>query len=156
MNPQSFFTVSARLRRMLPLLGLGLALGASTQAETFTLFIYESPAAFAARTDPEKGPAYWGSFADAGKTLQTAGILRGGAALHGHDHVKKVHQGQAAKTTSGAYAQAKLQLGGYFIIDVPTAEDAAKWAAKLPFTGEGVVEVRPHYPVPGMNAPATP
>jgi len=45
--------------------------------------------------------------------------------------------------TDGPYAETKEQLGGYFVIDVPTLDEALAWAAKCPDAWHGSVEVRP-------------
>jgi hypothetical protein len=47
-----------------------------------------------------------------------------------------------AQILDGPYADAKEQLGGFFIIDVANREEAMQWAAKCPAVGHGVVEVR--------------
>jgi len=39
--------------------------------------------------------------------------------------------------------QTKEQLGGYYLIDVPTLDAALAWAAKIPSAGYGSIEVRP-------------
>lgn len=46
-------------------------------------------------------------------------------------------------TTDGPYAETKEQLGGYYILDVPTLDEALKWAARCPGAMHGAVEVRP-------------
>jgi hypothetical protein len=43
----------------------------------------------------------------------------------------------------GPYADAKEQLGGFHIIDVPDLDAAISWAARSPTALHGVVEVRP-------------
>ena len=48
-----------------------------------------------------------------------------------------------SKVLDGPYAEAKEQLGGYYIIDVPDLDAATKWAARCPGASHGVVEVRP-------------
>jgi hypothetical protein len=48
----------------------------------------------------------------------------------------------------GPYAEAKEQLGGYFLIDVADLDAAIAWAARCPAASEGSVEVRPVWPVP--------
>jgi hypothetical protein len=46
----------------------------------------------------------------------------------------------------GPYAEAKEQLGGFHIIDVPDLDTALAWAARCPSASRGVVEVRPVWP----------
>ena len=46
----------------------------------------------------------------------------------------------------GPYAEAKEQLGGFHVIDVPDLDTAHAWAARCPSAARGVVEVRPVWP----------
>ena len=50
--------------------------------------------------------------------------------------------------TDGPFAETKEQLGGYYIVDVETLDDALAWAAKIPGARTGTIEVRPLMPVP--------
>jgi hypothetical protein len=47
----------------------------------------------------------------------------------------------------GPYAEAKEQLGGFHLIDVPDLDTALAWAARCPSAARGRVEVRPVWPV---------
>ena len=46
-------------------------------------------------------------------------------------------------TTDGPYAETKEQLGGYYLIDVESLDEAIEWAAKIPSARWGKIEVRP-------------
>jgi hypothetical protein len=46
-------------------------------------------------------------------------------------------------TTDGPFAETKEQLGGYYIVDVETLDEAIEWAAKIPSARLGSIEVRP-------------
>ncbi len=46
----------------------------------------------------------------------------------------------------GPYVEAKEQLGGFHVIDVPDLDTALAWAARCPSAGRGLVEVRPVWP----------
>lgn len=46
-----------------------------------------------------------------------------------------------------AHAQACEQLGGYFLIDVSDRAGAIAWAARCPRAANGVVKVRPGWPM---------
>lgn len=129
-----------------------MAVPALAQAKPFTILIYEDSAQIALRTDgTDKGKTYWNSYAAVGKAMADAGILRGGGALSAETDAKVVEIREGAQTVrDGAYASTERVLGGYFIVDVPALEDALAWAAKVPAATTGSVEVRPHFPVPGM------
>ena len=45
--------------------------------------------------------------------------------------------------TDGPFAETKEVLGGYYLIDVETLDEALEWAAKIPSARLGHVEVRP-------------
>ena len=47
----------------------------------------------------------------------------------------------------GPYADTKEQLGGYYLIDVPDLDAALSWAARCPGASQGVIEVRPIWPM---------
>ena len=46
-------------------------------------------------------------------------------------------------TTDGPFAETKEQLGGYYLIDVNSLDEALEWAAKIPSARSGTIEVRP-------------
>lgn len=119
-----------------------------TSAAEYTLMIYESPEDIAARSDRgESGKAYWNGYAQIGRDLARAGILKGGAALDPVSEVRSVSApgGKTEVANSGVRA-GKSMLGGYFIIDVPDLATAIAWAGRIPASAKGVVEVRPHAP----------
>jgi len=45
--------------------------------------------------------------------------------------------------TDGPFAETKEQLGGYYLIDAPSLDDAIEAAARIPTARTGRVEVRP-------------
>ena len=53
-------------------------------------------------------------------------------------------------TTDGPFAETKETLGGYYMIDVDTLDEALEWAAKMPNIGYGSVEVRPIMELPAQ------
>ena len=44
--------------------------------------------------------------------------------------------------TDGPYAESKEALGGYFILDCESLDEALSWAARIPGASHGAVEVR--------------
>jgi hypothetical protein len=55
--------------------------------------------------------------------------------------------------TDGPFAETKEQLGGFYLIEADSADEALRWAEKIPAARYGAVEVRPLLPVPA-EAPA--
>ncbi len=143
---------------MNPFLAISLMslVATGAQAAQYQLMVYETPAELAKRSDPSPaGKAYWERFAAYGEQLKAAGILRGGAALHGGRTARSVTvEGGQVRVADRPVASSKTELGGYFVIETDRLEDAVAWAAKAPSSSAGgAVEVRPFYPVPGMMAP---
>lgn len=50
--------------------------------------------------------------------------------------------GGKVNVTDGPYAEAKEVVGGYWLIQVKTREEAVEWAKRVPFDEGGVVELR--------------
>jgi hypothetical protein len=59
----------------------------------------------------------------------------------------RIRDGEVS-TTDGPFAETKEQLGGYYLVDVESAEEAAEWAAKVPSARFGTIEVRPVMQIP--------
>lgn len=51
--------------------------------------------------------------------------------------------GGRATIHDGPFAEAKEQLGGFYIVDVPDLDAALEIARKVPLGADGVVEIRP-------------
>jgi len=45
--------------------------------------------------------------------------------------------------TDGPFAETKEQLGGFYVLDVKDLDEAIEWAAKIPGSQFGGVEIRP-------------
>jgi hypothetical protein len=73
-----------------------------------------------------------------------AHIIKGGNALLSVNDAKtvRVRNGKTL-TTDGPFAETKEQLGGYYLIDAPSVQDAIAAAAQLPGARNGSIEVRP-------------
>jgi hypothetical protein len=47
------------------------------------------------------------------------------------------------EVTDGPFAETKEQLGGFYVLDVKDLDEAIEWAAKIPGSQFGSVEIRP-------------
>lgn len=111
----------------------------------FSMLIYQSPADFAARSDPAKRDAFWGAFLPYMKALQDAGVVVSGAGLERPESAATVMLGgEKRQVQDGPFADTKEQLGGFFVLDVPDLDTALDWAARCPVGA--AVEVRPNLP----------
>ena len=109
----------------------------------YMLLIYEDDAERVDRMD-ERMPTC-AAYAEA---MKKAGIYVAGNRLRGVDAAASVRVVDGrTHVVDGPYAEAKEQLGGFHIIDVPDLDTALAWAARCPSASRGAVEVRPVWPV---------
>ena len=77
------------------------------------------------------------------ESLQKAGVLLALDGLHPLSMGARVSfAGGKPKVVDGPYAEAKEVLGGYWMIDVKSKEEAIEWAARCPASNDEVIEVR--------------
>jgi hypothetical protein len=114
----------------------------------YTILVYENEADFSARTDTKQKDTYWGAYRAYTKALTDAGVLVGGAPLQPAHLATTIRQHNGKRQVQdGPYAEAKEQLGGYYVVDVPGLDQALDWAARCPAAASGAVEVRPNLPM---------
>ena len=103
-------------------------------------------------SDPTLGPApgtpesdaemqQWFRYTD---ELAAAGHMVGGEALQPSETATtvRVRDGRTV-TADGPFAESKEVLGGFYLIDVDDLDGAIEWAAKIPNSHYGSIEVRP-------------
>jgi hypothetical protein len=109
----------------------------------YVVLIYESPKDFESRGSGESHPyiAAWRAYH---KALVAAGVYVGGAPLQdiGTATTVRLKDGQR-RVQDGPFAEAKEQLGGFIILELPSIDAALEWAARCPAAATGAVEVRP-------------
>jgi len=77
------------------------------------------------------------------ESLQKAGVLLALDGLHPPAMGARVSfSGGKATVTDGPFAEAKEVLGGYWMIQVKTKEEAIEWASRCPASDNEVIEVR--------------
>ena len=82
------------------------------------------------------------------QAMQKAGIYVTGSRLRAVTTATSVSvRDGKTQVMDGPYAEAKEQLGGFHIIDVPDLDTALAWAARCPSASRGSVEVRPVWPL---------
>jgi hypothetical protein len=110
----------------------------------YMLLIYENDAERVEKMD-ERMP----TCAAYAAAMKKAGIYVCGERLRGAGSTTSVRLVDGkTHVVDGPYAEAKEQLGGFHIIDVPDLDTALTWAARCPTASRGVVEVRPVWPFP--------
>ena len=109
----------------------------------YLLLIYDDEKVWAKMPEAERNGVYaeYGAFTNA---LQSAGALVGANQLQptGTATTVSIRDGEQL-VTDGPFAETKEQLGGYYLIDVDTVDEALEWAAKIPSARYGKIEVRP-------------
>jgi hypothetical protein len=77
------------------------------------------------------------------ESLQKAGVLLALDGLHPPSTGARVsfHNGKA-KVTDGPYIEAKEVVGGYWMIQVKSKEEAIEWASRCPMSDNEVIEIR--------------
>ncbi len=77
------------------------------------------------------------------ETLQMAGVLLALDGLHPPSAGARVSfSGGKPKVTDGPFAEAKEVIGGYWMIQVKSKDEAVAWASRCPASDGDVIEVR--------------
>ncbi len=109
----------------------------------YLLMIYDEDKVWEKMPEAERNAVYaeYGAYTTA---LQESGALLGANQLQptGTATTVSIRDGEQL-VTDGPFAETKEQLGGYYLIDVETVDEALEWAAKIPSARYGHIEVRP-------------
>jgi hypothetical protein len=77
------------------------------------------------------------------ESLQKAGVLLALDGLHPPSMGARVtFSGGKPKVTDGPFSEAKEVLGGYWMIQVKSKEEAIEWASRCPASDNEIIEVR--------------
>src|SRR5262245_37610919 len=77
------------------------------------------------------------------EALQQAGVLLALDGLHPPSMGARVSfSGGKPKVTDGPFAETKEVLGGYWMIEVPSKQDAIEWAKRCPASDNEIIEIR--------------
>jgi hypothetical protein len=109
----------------------------------YMLLIYNEPGGWDTMT-PEQQQSVFAEYGAYTEELQGSGKMVAGDALQPTTTATsiRVREGETL-TTDGPFAETKEVLGGYYLIDVETIDEALDWAAKIPGAKYGTIEVRP-------------
>src|SRR3954453_4747506 len=93
---------------------------------------------------PEKMQEMSGSYREVTEEMQQKGVLLAGDGLYPTATATtiRVRDGQR-DVTDGPFAETKEQLGGFYVLDCRDLDEAIEWAAKIPGSQIGSVEIRP-------------
>lgn len=107
------------------------------------ILAFEAPGDFAKRTDRAQFKAYMEGWYAYGGGIEQSGKLQSGAAIEAPETatIVKVRDG-ARIVEDGPYVDSKEQLGGYFVVEVASMDEAVERARNCPAAKNGFVEVR--------------
>ena len=109
----------------------------------YALLIYENEDSYRGGNGlaPDEIIAAHGALAE---DLAAKGILKGGSGLKTVDTATTLRKaGDQYALHDGPYAEAREQLGGFYLIEVPDLDAALAIAKRIPLCGDGSIEVRP-------------
>jgi hypothetical protein len=119
----------------------------------YILLIHDEEQVWGGMSEQERGAMYaeYGAFTEA---VRESGALVGANQLQptATATTVRVRNGETL-TTDGPFAETKEQLGGYYVVDVESLDEALAWAARIPSARIGSIEVRPLVPA-RVEAPA--
>ena len=108
----------------------------------YLLSIIEDESRFATMT-PEDGPRIMEAYGEFGQQVEAAGVFVAGAGLEPSSTATTVRVRDGERLiTDGPFAETKEQLGGFYLLDCESLDEAVELAARIPGAVTGAVEVR--------------
>jgi hypothetical protein len=109
----------------------------------YMILIYGDESKWAALS-PEKMSEEMNAYFAYSKALRESGKFVDGSELQPAATAKCVSlESGSQRVHDGPFADTKEALGGYYLVDTDTIDEAIKWAAKCPGARYGTLEVRP-------------
>lgn len=109
----------------------------------YALLIYTDENQAPAENSPEAGEEMAAYYAFTTE-LANSGQMRAGEALLPTSGATTVRTRDGKTTTTdGPFAETREHLGGFYIVDCESVDQAIEWAAKIPGVKHGSIEVRP-------------
>ncbi len=109
----------------------------------YIMLVYETPADLDRRDDPA-GDSYIAAWRAYYKALVEADVYVGGAPLKQAATATTVRLREGRRQVQdGPFAEAKEELGGFLILELPSLDAALDWAARCPAAAGGAMEIRP-------------
>jgi hypothetical protein len=117
----------------------------------FMLLLWGDESAWEGMSEEEAAAdmARWDAYT---KELVAAGAMVSGEALQPSAASKVLRIAGGERTvTDGPFVETKEQLGGFYVIECGSFEEAVDWAAKLPSADYGATEIRPVFDYEAMG-----
>jgi hypothetical protein len=107
----------------------------------FTIYGDESQRTSASE---EQQKAMSQAYAALTQEMQEKGVLVAGEGLYPTPTATTVRVREGDRdVTDGPFAETKEALGGFYVLDVKDLDEAIEWAAKIPGSQVGSIEIRP-------------
>jgi len=115
----------------------------------YLLTIYEAEDAWSSLSAEEQEQAF-GEYMGLSEELRASGKYLAAEPLQPVATASTVRvRGGKTVVTDGPFAEIREQLGGFYLVDVATLDEALAIAARIPGARTGSVEVRPVMEIPG-------
>jgi hypothetical protein len=109
----------------------------------YAALIHTDEERWSALTDEER-ESWYQRYRDLARAAEAAGALVGGHELGATSDATSVRvRDDETLVTDGPYAEVKEALGGFFLFECGSLDDALDWASRIPAAEHGAVEVRP-------------
>jgi hypothetical protein len=93
---------------------------------------------------PEEMKAGMEPWSEYGRKITEAGVYVAGEGLQPSATATTVrNEGGQRAVTDGPFAETKEQLGGFYLLECDSLDEALEWAKQIPVQEGGSVEVRP-------------
>jgi hypothetical protein len=111
----------------------------------YMALIYADEEAWSGFSEEQRETAY-DQYRAFGRDAEAAGVLAGGNELGASRDATTVRvRNDETLVTDGPYAEVKEALGGFYLLECDSLDEALRWAARIPGAQHGSVEVRPVY-----------
>ena len=109
----------------------------------YLLMIYEDEMAWR-NQGPDQVKAMFAEYGEFGQAASDAGAMVDGAGLEPTSTATTVRVRDGERVVSdGPYVETKEQLGGYYLLECESLDDAIAWAERIPAARRGGIEIRP-------------
>jgi hypothetical protein len=109
----------------------------------YLLLIYDEESRWQQLSETER-EATLGEYFQLSRDLAAAGKLHGGEELEPVSSASTLRvRGGRTVVSDGPFAEAREQLGGFYLVDAVDLDDAIAIAARIPAARTGAIEVRP-------------
>ena len=106
----------------------------------YMLLIYDDEQAWAGMDEAQRGQIFqaYGAYTE---DMRQKGVFVAGDALQSTSTATTVRDRNGDRlVTDGPFAETKEQLGGYYLIEVDSLDDALDWAARIPSAKVGSID----------------